>query len=106
MSDIGFMTGGKNDKYEAWVATKALRKTQPFVSRVAEITHVGKEPVFDTTQEDHNTVIFNGLVTGQCGEQALPEYGSCLLGSVNLTRFVKHPFTDSWDSAARSRCCA
>src|SRR5437588_701939 len=94
MSDIGFMTHGKSEKYEKWVATKLLRKTQRFVSRVAEITHVGKEAVFDTTQADHNTVIFNGLVTGQCGEQPLPPYGSCLLGSVNLTRFVKHPFTD------------
>jgi len=86
MSEIGFITESKNAKYNTWVADKALKKGQRFVSRIAEITHVGKEPVFDTTQEDHNTVIFNGLVTGQCGEQALPPYGSCLLGSVNLTR--------------------
>src|SRR5579863_2739263 len=40
--------------------------------------------------------------TNPCGEQPLPPYGSCLLGSVNLTKFVIDPFTEDarfdWDT--------
>ncbi|MEN1943616.1 adenosylcobalamin-dependent ribonucleoside-diphosphate reductase [Luteimonas sp. MJ293] len=39
--------------------------------------------------------------TNPCGEQPLPAYGACLLGSINLTKFVRNPFTDraefDWD---------
>ena len=47
----------------------------------------------EVNTKNNNWFVENIRATNPCGEQPLPPYGSCLLGSVNLTKFVVDPFT-------------
>ncbi len=48
----------------------------------------------EVNTKNNNWFVENIRATNPCGEQPLPPYGSCLLGSVNLTKFVLDPFTE------------
>jgi len=92
---------GYVENTEGLVACKII-KTLP-ARRLWDIimssTYDYAEPGFiliDKVNEMNNNWFCEDIrATNPCGEQPLPPYGSCLLGSINLTRFVQNPFTEN-----------
>ena len=64
-----------------------------FVVEIDGIEAGGVEVVYDAEIPGINAFDANGLYVHNCGEQPLPPYGACLLGSINLAVLVKEPFT-------------
>lgn len=73
-------------------------RAQLLWNRIMASTYDFAEPGFiliDRVNEmNNNWWCENIRATNPCGEQPLPPYGACLLGSVNLTLFVRDAFTD------------
>ena len=93
---VGFHDTDKAGRLAAALA--GHRRTfsrERFTATVRSIEPAGATEVFDVSVPGINAFDANGLYVHNCGEQPLPPYGSCLLGSVNLTGFVHEPFTDN-----------
>ncbi|HXS41556.1 MAG TPA: LAGLIDADG family homing endonuclease [Stellaceae bacterium] len=91
---VGFADSEKAARLAAIAA--AYRRTpnrERFIAEIAAIEPDGEAEVFDVQIPGVNAFDANGIYVHNCGEQPLPPYGACLLGSINLAALVREPFT-------------
>ncbi len=93
---VGFSDTAKAQRLSQSLAgyKRALNREE-FTATVEAIAPDGEAEVFDASIPGLNAFDANGFWAHNCGEQPLPPYGACLLGSINLARLVKHPFAEN-----------
>ena len=83
-------------------SVRARRIWDVIMSSTYDFAEPGFILIDEVNDMNNNWFCENIRATNPCGEQPLPPYGSCLLGSINLTRFVRNPFTEharfDWDT--------
>ena len=95
----GFMKAVKGDKNWELIFNGKIYKTVRALDlwdKIMQGTFEYAEPgviFIDRINQMNNLAYCEQIsATNPCGEQPLPPYGACLLGSINLARLVKKPF--------------
>jgi ribonucleoside-diphosphate reductase alpha chain len=92
---VGFSHGDKAARLEASLARyRRALNGERFTAVVKAVVPEGSEDVFDVAVPGINAFDANGLYVHNCGEQPLPPFGACLLGSINLAQLIENPFTN------------
>ncbi|MFZ1829292.1 MAG: adenosylcobalamin-dependent ribonucleoside-diphosphate reductase [Candidatus Competibacteraceae bacterium] len=73
---------------------RARRLWDVIMSSTYDYAEPGFILIDEVNEMNNNWFCENVQASNPCGEQMLPPYGSCLLGSVNLTHFVRNPFME------------
>ncbi|HEX4302719.1 MAG TPA: ribonucleotide reductase N-terminal alpha domain-containing protein [Rhizomicrobium sp.] len=89
---VGFSDGGKAQRLPSAFGEKRALNRERFCATVEAVVPAGEAEVFDAAIPGLNAFDANGLWAHNCGEQPLPPYGACLLGSINLAKLVRNPF--------------
>jgi len=95
---IGFKNKNKQKKLNGLVNTKWKDTKQINFAKVVEVIDLKKtEEVYNLTvfNNDHKFAV-NGIISANCGEQALLPYESCNLGSINLANMVDENGNIDW----------
>jgi ribonucleoside-diphosphate reductase alpha chain len=91
---IGFRDSEKAARLRSALASyKRSFNRERFLVTVMAIEIDGTEDVYDIEIPGINAFDANGFYVHNCGELPLPPYGACDLGSINLARFVREPFS-------------